>query len=365
MLNTNQMNRKQFVTLTLILLAVLLLAGCSSISASSWPGVTFNSTANAVYVANNAFVISINPDNGTENWRYPAEANRSITFFAPPAVTKDGQVIIGGYDKVLYSLDAATGTQNWIFEGASNRYIASPLVTENMIYAANADERLYALDLKGNPVWDVPFQASQPLWGTPGINSNGDVLYLSSMDRNVYAVNALTGGTLWSKPMDGASVGSTTVSEDNQLYVGNFANQMLSLDDSDGANVWSLITNGWVWSGPIILDNLLLFGDLEGTFYAVNRDGGSIAWQLQPDGQVVGQPVVLGDRIYFGTESGTLYVADLRGNIVKSVDVGGSIYSSPVATEELIIVAPYKSDQLLVAYDADGNLKWSYTPETK
>jgi eukaryotic-like serine/threonine-protein kinase len=354
--------KKRLILVTFLLFAVVLLAGCSTISASSWPGVTYDSNTDAVYVAYNSFVISVDPNTGTEKWRFPAEAEGSITFFAPPAVTSDGQVIAGGYDQNLYSIDAQSGAQNWVFEGASNRYIATPLVIEDKIFAPNADDHLYALTTQNVAIWQTPFQATQPLWGTPGIDSSGETLFLTSMDRNVYAVDAQTGVMEWSKPMEGASVGSTTVSGNGDVFVGNFANQLLSLNAEDGSSGWSLVTSGWVWSGPLLQEDLLFFGDLEGTFYAVNRDSGSVAWQIQPDGQVVGQPAVAGDRIFFGTESGTLYVVDLRGNIIRSVDAGGSIYSAPVTTDDLVIVAPYQNDQLLVAYDFDGNLVWSFTP---
>lgn len=356
------MNSKKILLISLILLAGLLLSGCSAISANSWPGVSFDSTSDTIYVAFNNHVYAVDANTGTQKWLYPQEADRNKTFFAAPVVSGDGQLIIGGYDKILYSLDATTGTEKWSFVGAGNRYIGSVLIFDGKIFAPNADERLYALDMNGNPIWDIPFRASQALWSAPAADPAGNHLYISSMDRNVYSIDPATGTTQWTTPLLGAMVGSPTIDDSGQLLVGNFANQVVSLETQDGAENWAGATSGWVWSSPSIEGDAVYFGDLDGYFYSFNRLNGTENWKIQPDGQVVGSPLVIGERIYFGTESGTVYAIDLRGNIVWNREAGGSVYTSPVGNENLIVVAPYQADQLLVAYNSDGNQVWTFTP---
>lgn len=355
--------KKPIFILVTISLALLFLTGCSAIAANSWPGLTIDPESNTVYMAYNTAIFAVDIGNGNVKWQFPAEPNNQITFFAPPTLTDDGQLIVGGYNQILYSLNAETGVQNWAFEGAANRYIGSALYTNNTIYAPNADERLYALDANGNPLWDQPFQAGQALWAAPTVGASGTTLYLTSMDRNVYALDGETGETLWSKTLEGASVGTPTLSSDNNLYIGNFANQMLALAADDGAEIWTSPTSGWIWSGPAQNEDHLYFGDLDGNFYAMNQSSGSVAWQLQPDGEVVGRALVDDEQVYFGTESGTLYALDLRGNIIWNRETGGALYADTVGTEEVIIVAPHQADNLLIAYSPDGNQLWTFTPE--
>ena len=361
------MKPKHLLALLSIAIAVLLLSGCGTISAASWPGVSYDSETNTVFVSYNTSVFAIDASNGQLKWSYPEKPSQKTTFYAIPVPTSDGQLLAGSYDNNLYSLDKSTGAQKWVFDpttiqDTTNRFISSPLVYNDTIYAPNADERLYALDMQGNPVWDQPFQANQALWAAPAADPKLNLIYLTSMDRNIYALNPDTGALVWSTPMEGASVGSPTVDPNGNLYVGNFANQLLAVNPQDGSTTWQVDTNGWVWSGPILGDSQLFFGDLDRTFYAVNANDGSIAWQITPDGQVVGQPALAGNNIFFGTESGTLYVVDLRGNIVKSIDLSGSIYTSPVLAGDLIVVAPYQTDNLLVAFDQNGNQQWTFTP---
>jgi len=356
------MKSKKILVLALLLFAGLLLTGCTAISANSWPGVSFDSTSNTVFVAFNSHVFAVDAESGNQKWRFPQEADRNTTFFAVPVLSDDGQLVVGSYNKTLYSIDASTGAENWSFVGAGNRYIGSVLVYDNTIFAPNADERLYALDLNGNPIWDVPFKASQALWAAPSPNPDSNTLYITSMDRNVYALDPTTGSQQWKTAMSGAMVGSPKVDDAGQVLVGNFANQIVSLNAQDGQENWTGATSGWVWAEPALEGDAIYFGDLNGYFYSFDRMTGSENWKIQPDGQVVGSPLVIGDRIYFGTESGTLYAIDLRGNIVWSRETGGSLYSSPVGNENLIIVAPYQADQLLVAYNSDGNQVWTFTP---
>lgn len=355
--------KKRLILVIAFSLTLLFLTGCSAIAANSWPGITIDPETETVYVAYNTAVYAVDTGNGNLKWRFPEEPNNQITFFAPPTLTEDGQLIVGGYNNTLYSLDAVTGAEKWAFEGAANRYIGSPLFANDLIYAPNADERLYALDLNGNPLWDQPFQAGQALWAAPVSDDGGTTIYLTSMDRNLYALNGETGETLWSQPLDGASVGTPTLGNDNQLYIGNFANQMVAFGIEDGQEIWTTPTAGWIWSGPARDDEHIYFGDLEGNFYAVNQSSGSIVWQLQPDGEVVGQALVNGEQVYFGTESGTIYAVDLRGNIVWNRDTGGALYANTVGTDEVIIVAPHQADNVLVAFQPDGSQLWSFTPE--
>lgn len=362
------MKLKRNIIITL-LFAALFLTGCSAFSANSWPGVTYDSRTNTVYVAFNTNVFAVDAETGTEKWRFPTETNNSTTFFAAPAPTGTGQVIIGSYNKILYSVDEVSGNQVWTFPkegtngGATNRYIANPLVYENIIYAPNADHNLYALDLEGNTYWDKPFQASQALWAAPTADSVGKTLFITSLDRNLYAIDAETGETKWTKPLEGASVGTPKISDNGDLlFIGDFANQVISLELTDGKENWKLPTSDWIWSGPGVQDDLVFAGDLNGSFYAINRESGSIAWQVESGGQIVGGPLVTTDSVYFGTEAGTLFAYDISGNIKWQETINGNLYSTIVGSDNLVIVGVNGGDVLLQAYDQDGNPKWSFSP---
>jgi outer membrane protein assembly factor BamB len=352
--------QQRILFLTLSLIAILL-TGCSSKSfnASSWPGVTIGE--NTAYVAYNQFVYAVSLADGKELWRFPAEADRSASFYAPPAITQEGQVIVAGYNNVIYSLDAETGKEIWSQAVASNRFIDGPLVTKQGIFAPSSDGKLYALDTNGNPLWEEPFAAEHGLWATPA--TDGRRLYVAALDHTVTAIHTADGQILWQQDLSSALVSTPAVSQDGRLYLGTLGNEVIALDASNGSILWRKPTQGWVWSGPALVDGRLYFGDLSGTITAMNAADGSILWAKQPDGPITGCPLVTEEAIIYATEAGTLYSVTLEGEPLWEVPLGGKLYAHPVTDGQLILVAPMGGQALLVALDWDGRTVWSFVPE--
>jgi outer membrane protein assembly factor BamB len=356
----------------LLILAAALLSGCAGRSylASSWPGLTISQAAG--YLADNSFIYAINLENGSQIWKFPADkAEKGMSFFAAPGLTEDSQLIIGGYDHILYSLNANNGTLLWSFAGADDRYIASPLVTSQYIFAPNANGKVYALDLKGGLKWT--FNAGQSIWAQPATNENCDCLFVPSMDHHLYALEAETGSLIWKSPDLGAAVvSSPTFGEDGAIFVGTFGNEMLALDAKTGAIQWRAPSTGWVWSSPVLQNGKLFFGDLKGTFYVLDTAGKELQAPFKSDGLITGTPLVKGSTIFFGTENGTVYsmtsegsttpLANLASLVVNEKTLDGKINAPISAYNDLLLVAPSGSDALLVALTSTGTLQWSFSP---
>src|SRR5512136_619553 len=197
------MKIKMLVMFFLLLGLVAALSGCATgMTAASWSGTTVDAT-NA-YIAGGPYVYAVNLQTGVQVWRFPDKASAANPFEATPALTSDGQLIVGGYDKKLYSLNPQTGQSNWQFTNARDRWIGGVLVADDMIYAPNADYNLYALNLRGGLQWT--FQADQAIWGEPA--SDGTNVYFGTLGRRVYAVNAQTGKQVWMQKVDGAVLGA-------------------------------------------------------------------------------------------------------------------------------------------------------------
>jgi len=139
------------------------------------------------------------------------------------------------------------------------------------------------------------------------------------------------------------------------------------LDAQNGDIVWRSPTEGWVWSGPALYEGRLYFGDLTGHFYALDADSGSKVWEIPPenlDGPISGTPLIVDDNIYFGTETGTFYAVNTEGTPIWSQTIEGSLYSSPVAAGDLILVASTNMENLLSAYTSDGAKRWTFAPDS-
>ena len=359
--------------LILVIVIVILgglLSGCAGDVgvATSWPGLRVD--GDTVYLASNQHVYAIDVVNGTEKWRFPTEADGKISFFADPAVTDDQQLLVGGYHNILYSLNPQNGQENpgaWPFLEAEGRYIAGPLVQDQRIYAPSADNNLFVLDSQGNRQWI--YTTGNPQWATPA--TDGQKIYLSSMDHRIHALDARSGQLIWkSDELGGAIVGTPALDTEGVLYIGTLANQLLALDTRNGSVIRSYATDGWVWDGPALSEGRLYFGDLEGSFYALNAADLSEIWKVQPDSAdrnaITETPLVIQDTIYITTESGNLYAIDAaNGSTRWPKTVGGKLYSAPVQAGDSILVAPVGADALLIAFDTNGNQKWAFTPSGK
>lgn len=354
---------RTFLTLVLVILFSIVLSGCGGPTgaASSWPGLS--GASETVYVAYNTHVYAVNPASGTEIWRFPQEADNSITFFAPPVLAND-QLLVGGYNNILYSLNPANGQMNWAFADATGRYIASPLATEERIYAPSADGKLYALDYNGVRQWT--FTTGDALWATPAIN--GDRLYLPSMDHNLYAIDPQTGAEVWrTEDLGGAMVGTPALG-DGVLYQGTFGGELLAIDMASGQVQQRFSTQGWVWAGPTLTeDGRLYFGDLNGYFYALNAADLSQIWSIQPEtGEsraISDRPLIVNDTILIASRSGNLYAVDAaNGNQRWNQLIGGQLHGTPVQVGETIVVATQGAEPLVSALDSNGNRRWTYQP---
>jgi outer membrane protein assembly factor BamB len=132
-------------------------------------------------------------------------------------ITDNDTVYVGSFDRSLYAVDAATGQQKWKFTGAKNWFWAQPLIDNGKIYAANLDGKLYVLDAKtGSKLAELDLGAAisaSPVivGGTVDLKetvdaplaTDGTAVFVHTSAGNLYAVNAQTGGELWTTLLKG------------------------------------------------------------------------------------------------------------------------------------------------------------------
>ncbi len=359
------MKSKKSLFISIILLLSIFLSACSSTlyASTSWYGLIASPDNTTAYLAAGTQLYAVNISNGTEKWHYPQKIDTKINFFANPVLTPDGQQLLApSYDHFLYSINTADGTGKVLFSGSSNRLIASPLVVGNVIYQPSSDHFIYAIDLNGTLIQKA--ETGAPIWASPVTDSTCNCIYVASMDHFIYKYNASDLSLIKkSGDFNGAIAGTPALGSDGTLYVGTFGKEIYAINSSDLSIKWRFATQDWVWGGPELVNDILYFGDLSGTFYALNAANGTKIWSYQANKPIVDTPVVSGDKIYFTTESDSLYILTTAGTLVIQKPVGGVIYSSPIVTNDTVLVAPTGFSSPLVALSLDGGTqKWMLTP---
>ena len=366
--------RKKLIFITTILLGAFLLSACAGgpVHGTTWPGLATDGSL--IYYADGPFVYAISLGDGREIWRFPAEPDNKLVFYSTPAVTPDGLVIIGsaGTDHSLIAInpndinpDTNAPFEQWRFTGAKDYWVAAPLVHENKLFAVNADGNLYILDLQdqqSSKEATVVELGGGRLWSQP--TTDGERVYITSLDHSVIAVDANTYDVLWHEDVGGAVPGSAVPGEDGSLYVGSLASQLEKFDPATGQHETVLDAENWVWSTPSLDGDTLYFSDVDGNFYSFNTSTGSQNWKsIQPDGPMTASPLVREEHILLATESGSIYAVDRSGKVLWSQEVGGKIYTTPIAVGDLTVVAPLETEFYLAALDLNGRQVWTFTPE--
>lgn len=363
------MKFKKLLILSMVLLLSVLLSGCSAsaMRTNSWAGLSTD--GETAYLAKGTIVYAIDLQNGTQLWQYPADgADAKEAYFATPVLTDDGQLLIAsaGTNHSLTSLDPTNGVANWTFAGAAAAWLGAPAVMDEVIYAPNSDGNLYALDLDGNALWQKEIGGA--LWAQPA--NDGEMLYITSLDHNVYAFDPASQEVAWSVSVKGALPGGATLGENGDLYVGSFGSNVVRIDTATQKIVWDSEIAGWIWDAPALTGEKLYVGDLQGNFHGFNTADGSEIFNSVPlNAPIIGTPLVIDDFIVVGTEgqdetdTGKAYAIDSNGGVVWQQSITGKLYTAPVEGNDLILFAPMEADAVLVALDHDGRQVWQFIPE--
>jgi outer membrane protein assembly factor BamB len=98
-------------------------------------------------------------------WRYK-HPEREFPFYSSAAVAAS-TVVLGGRDRMVHGIDAATGKGKWTHLTRA-RVESSPAVAGDRVYVGSNDGRFYVLDLdSGRELWQ--FTAGAPLLSSPAI----------------------------------------------------------------------------------------------------------------------------------------------------------------------------------------------------
>jgi outer membrane protein assembly factor BamB len=98
-------------------------------------------------------------------WRYE-HPERKFPFYSSAALP-EGRVILGGRDKLVHCLDAATGASRWTCATRA-RVDSSPAVAGGHVYVGSSDGRLYVLDLGSGSVVQE-HELGSPLTASPAL----------------------------------------------------------------------------------------------------------------------------------------------------------------------------------------------------
>ncbi len=271
-----------------------------------------------VYVgSNDGKLYALDPNTGSPKWSYTTGGAVGTT----PAIGWDGSIYFGSLDNNVYAVNP-NGSLLWTYTTGSWAEASASIGSDGTVYAGSADGYMYAFyPNDGHLKWKSALLDGQ-VEASPIISANG-TLYVPTADtisdpngpvgRTIYALNPITGATLWSSPLFPTSfTSSPAIRSDGTIVVGNDGGNLYVVNPVDGSVQRSFSTGAPVFSSPAVgSDGTVYFGSSNTTFYALMFDPNSIVtqWSYPVGYPVPSSPTVGPDgSVYVGALDGKLYV---------------------------------------------------------
>lgn len=377
--------------LFILILASFVLAACGArVANENWPGLT--TLDDVAYVAFGPGIYAVNITERELVWIFPEGLESGTTFYSAPSVNNttayfgDFGATTGFFNPSprvsLYAVensDSAVAPLIWKQEEAAfDRIVAPASQSETLAFFGTADNDVIALDNNsGDIVWR--FEAGHSIWGQPVYQD--EVLYVASLDKNLYALNAANGELIWTAVFDDNEDGTTgssgslpsqPVIDGDTIYVSSFDEKIHAIDLDTGVEKWSNDAEDVVWGAPAVADGRVFYGDINGKIYAVNTAGEPL-WEAQAAGLIQSAPIVHDGVVYFGSglldndeelDAGELLAFDVEsGEEVWRRSVPAAIFTTPAIIGDELVVAPLNYSALLLVFDLeDGTQTWEFIP---
>lgn len=271
-----------------------------------------------------------------------------------------------------------TPVLKWKFR-AQDAVIASPVIDDDVVYFSSLDKNLYAVNLQtGAQVWK--FATAEPNRSAPLIA--GQSLYFLSGDGNVYCLDKKTAKVTWTFKTGGERkyelfafadhIQSSPVLDGEMLYFGSGDSNIYALNATTGRLVWSYKTGSVVHATPAIKDNNLLVGSFDGYFYNLDKHTGKLVWKFKsvgqryfPKGEFSGQPAISGNTVYVGSRDFNLYAINIKTgdcNWNRYFTYGWSV-GTPQFYKGLVINSTM-DERIVAGMDTtNGAIAWRTTPQ--
>lgn len=253
----------------------------------------------------------------------------------------------------------------WSAGPFANNVLNGPVVADGMVFATSVDGSIRAFDaFTGVDVWQRQLGGLGYYSGTPTVESG--VVYVtfsSSPGERVYALDQMTGATIWSV---GNEIGlefsaRAPIAVSSGLVISTAWDSVIyALDASDGSLVWTFDGGGYIYGGVAVSGGLVFFGNSYGQVYALNERTGTEAWFRGVSGDVLGTPMAAHGSVYVATLYGRVYSLDVvTGNTSwVSTSLGSFMYVTPAYDGSSVYVG--SATGYVYSLDVeDGGLLWS------
>jgi outer membrane protein assembly factor BamB len=243
----------------------------------------------------------------------------------------------------------------------------SPVVSGGRVYVASLDKNLYAFDaLAGTPVAGFPKSFATDLISTPAVAGGNIYVGTPNGDKKLFAFNAATGVPLAGYPLLLSNdLAAPLTAANGIIYAVDFNGLLQAINAKSGTELpnFPVALLAAVDSAPAVAAGRLYVGGLDDKVHAIDAVTGAAlsGFTASTTSFLTSSAAVTNGVIYIGSDDGKLNAFD--------TSTGASITGFPITTGSVIQSAPgvaggrvffTSQDGIIHAHNAlDGSLIWS------
>jgi outer membrane protein assembly factor BamB len=195
----------------------------------------------------------------------------------------------------------------------------------------------------------------------PGITSTGDTIY-TAYGQGVFAVSPVNGSVLWRYPEKAGKnnfYAAPLQTPDGQIVVGDYNNELHSMDAKTGYPRWTFKAEGrWV-AQPEFSDGILYAPNADRNLYALDMNG-DLVWKFKTENSLWAKPLVINGVVYLAGMDHYLYAIDSKtGQEIWKTDCGAAIIGNPVNANGSVYVGTLGNEVLSIK-TSNGAVLWRY-----
>ncbi|MGL6075859.1 MAG: PQQ-binding-like beta-propeller repeat protein [Fimbriiglobus sp.] len=184
----------------------------------------------------------------------------------------------------------------------------------------------------------------------------GDVVYVGSMDKHLYAVDLKSGQEKWKIKLGSLKAGPAF--KNGRIVVGDLEGKVHCVDTA-GQKVWTFDTLGEIHGAANFVGEDVLIGSHDSSLYRIDKLGKKV-WEFKIDGPVNGAVAVSGDKTFVAGCDSLLHVVDVNtGKPLGNVDLGGQAAATSSVFEDFVYVGTM-ANQVVAVNWKDRKKSWEF-----
>jgi outer membrane protein assembly factor BamB len=231
---------------------------------------------------------------------------------------------------------------------------SSPAVVNNCVFASSIDSQVYCINAStGTRIWRSFLGVK--VWSSPAVDEKH--VYIGADDGYVYALNISNGSIVWKTQIGQGPVRSSPTLVNGTIFIGSGKSDLYCLNATNGSIIWVAPTDMPVYSSPAFSNGTVYFACQDYAVHAVNASNGQQLWQTHT-GSVRSSPSIVDDCVFVGSVDGYVCCLNaLDGTIIWQYQTGGQVESSPALAYGNVYVGSY-SGSLYCLNQSNGKVVW-------